>query len=142
MRTETVEYAGPDWSATFTVSDETILSTWRRARLRLDAQRAIEPDEDRRFIRIYSYPDVCAAVVQAKGFPRPWPPDFEQFLLLPGGLLEVLEGAIYRLNPQWLPEAATSADPKAEEPAPAPTSTNGSRSGRKRKTKTASSSPT
>lgn len=120
MRTEVVEYTGPglpSGPARLTVSEATVLMRMRRDRLRLDGQRAIEPDEDRRVLRIYSYPDAVASVTHAEGLS--WPPDFETFLGLPDGLLAALEAAIYRLNPHWLPEGIVTEDPKA--PAPAST---------------------
>jgi hypothetical protein len=138
MRSEVVEFVCPEWTAHLTVSEATVLIGMRRTRLRLDGERAIEPDDDRRLLRVYSYPDVCSAVSASDGLPFSWPPDFETFLKLPDGLLVKLEEAIYRLNPHWLPGGAPVADPKA----PPPASTNGSRTGRRRKTKTASSSPT
>lgn len=119
MKTELVEFTGPDGPARFTVSEATVLMRMRRDRLRIDGQRAVEEDEDRRVLRIYSYPDACAAVTQAEGMA--WPPDFETFLTLPDGLLAALEAAIYRLNPHWLPEGVATEDPKA----PAPASTSG-----------------
>lgn len=139
MRTEIIKFAGPDWTANFTVSEATVLIGMRRSRLSQDGQRAIETDVDRRLLRIYTYPDVCAAVILADGYPLPWPPDFETFLTLPDGLLVKFEEVIYRLNPHWLPGGAPAEDPKA----PASASTNGSHKGQRRRsaTKTATSSP-
>jgi len=134
VQTEIIKHDG----ATFTVSTATVLIGMVRARLRRDGERAIEPNEDRRLLRILVYPDICAAVVSAEGLPYAWPPTFEQFLALPDSLDAALEDAIYRLNPHWLPGGAAGPDPKAT----APASTPGSTSGRKRKTKTASSSRT
>ncbi len=139
MRTEVVVYEGPDWTAEpdeqairrrtvrLTVSDETVLVNWRRGRLNIEGKRAnqAEPDIDRQQIRLYSYPDACAAVIAAEGLPFTWPPDFETYLALPGPLLALVEKTIYRLNPHWLPEGAVTEDPKA----PAPASTSASASG-------------
>lgn len=136
MRTEVVEYAGQELTAKFTVSEATVLMGMARARLRRDAERNPEKDEDRLLLRLLVYPDICAGVVASDGMA--WPPTFEQFLELPDGLDARLEEVIYRLNPHWLAGGAPATDPKA----PAPPSTSGSRIGRRRKTKTASSSPT
>jgi len=122
MRTEVVEYDG----AKFTVSEANNRIQIRRDLLEGDGRRAIEPDEDRRYLRIYSYPPVCAAVTQAEGVPYAWPPDFETFYeLMPGALTIKLENAIFRLNPHWLPNGGASEDPKA----PAQESTSGSSTG-------------
>jgi hypothetical protein len=141
LLTEVVEYAMPVGKASFTVSEATVLIGMRRTRLRLDASQAAETDIDRRLLRLFTYPDVCAAVVSVEGLPGAWPPDFETFAGLPDGLVAKLEEAVYRLNPHWLPGGAPGSDPKVSASA-RPPSINGSRTGRKRKTKTASSSPT
>jgi hypothetical protein len=137
MRTETVEYTGDGWAAKFTVSQATLLIGVARSRLRLLGERAIEPDEDRRVLRLYTYPDLSAGVTSALGVyagpgPAPklpwasWPPDFETFIGLPDGLVSRLEDAIYRLNPHWLPGGgAQTENPKA----PAQDSTSGSPTG-------------
>ena len=124
MRTEVVEYENDGHLGRFTVAEATVLIGIKRSRLRVEGERAMEEDPDRRILRIYTYPDVCAAVVDAGGLP--WPPDFETFLGFPDGLDAKLEEAIYRLNPHWLPEKPEGTeDPKA----PAPASTSGSESG-------------
>lgn len=129
MRSEVVEYQGDGFVSHFTVSQATVLIGMARSRLRLDGERAIEPDDDRRLLRVYTYPDLCAAVTEAD-LTGPnglnWPPDFETFLGLPDGLVSKLEEAVYRLNPHWLPGGgAPAADPKA----PAAASTSDSKTG-------------
>jgi hypothetical protein len=124
MRTEVVEYQGDGWAARLTVSEANNRIQIRRDRLVDEGRRAVDEDDDRRILRIYSYPPVCAAVVESSGLPWAWPPDFETFYeSMPSALTAKLEEAIYRLNPHWLPAAPEGTeDPKA----PAQDSTSGS----------------
>lgn len=147
MRTEVVEWTGPDWvdgaedgaqrTVRLTVTRANMLIGMQRTRIRIGGQDAFKledalakeaeeaggapvpvTDDDHRILRLYTYPDVCAAVTAAVGLPTAWPPDFESFLAWPDDLDARLEAVIYRLNPHWLPgaESAAAADPKAPAP--------------------------
>jgi len=89
----------------------------RRTRIREEGRKEIEQesDVDRRILRIYTYPDLIAATVEAEGIP--WPLDFEPFLELPDHLVAEWEQAIYELNPHWIPKAADQSTEDAEKKA-------------------------
>ena len=98
-----------------TVSEATVLIGMRRTRIRVEMEKADEPDLDRKLLGLYTYPDLVAATVQVEGLP--WPLDFEAFLELPDALVAHWESVVYELNPHWLPggtEPSSALEKKAE----------------------------
>jgi len=97
---------------TLTVSAATVLIGMRRTRLQVEGRSAEETDPDRTLLRLYTYPDLVAATVEAQGIP--WPLSFEDFLELPDRLAAQWENAVYALNPHWLPGGGETAEEKKE----------------------------
>lgn len=99
------------------VGTASALMGMHRSRIREEGRKEIESetDVDRKILRIYTYPDLVSATVEAEGIP--WPLDFETFLGLPDQLVAAWEGAVYALNPHWLPKAAEQVTEDAEKKA-------------------------
>ena len=88
-----------------------------RSRIREEGRKEIETlqDIDCRILRLYTYPDVIGATLEADGIP--WPLGFDAFLELPDRLVVEWEEAVYELNPHWLPKPAAQATEDAEKKA-------------------------
>lgn len=84
------------------VQEATTLIGMKRARLKTEAIAADETDEDRRILRIVTYPDVVAATVSLEGMEMP---GFDEFCELPEPLINAWLEQVYLLNPHWLPTA-------------------------------------
>jgi hypothetical protein len=108
MQTRLIEWG----DIRLTISEATVLIGMRRTRIRLEMEKADEPDLDRKLLGLYTYPDLVAATIQAEGLP--WPPEFEAFLELPDALVAQWENAVYELNPHWLPGGNQPAGDDAE----------------------------
>lgn len=102
MDTETLSYHDDNLGdVELTVTEATVLIGIKRTRLKAEGLEVNEEDIDRRLLRMFTYPDLMAATVEAAGIP--WPLDFEDFLALPDRLVSQWERLLYQLNPHWLP---------------------------------------
>lgn len=115
LRTEVVEYRENELEVRLTVSEATTLIGLRRTRLKVDQSKIEEGDPDRALLRVFTYPDLVAPVVETSGLD--WPLDFESFAGLPEQLVILWEAAVYRLNPHWLP---AGGDPQEKKVDPTP----------------------
>ncbi len=123
MFTDQVVYQNGHISADIQVSAADGKIEFRRARLRIDADRHINEDDINHYLlRIWAYPDIastCVGTITKDGetvtLDRDHPLTFDQYLnLLPDPLVIKLEDAVYRLNPGWMrkPDEQATAEKK------------------------------
>lgn len=114
MKTEELHFENEELGldVRLSVSQATVLMGMKRSRLKREGMDVEEKDIDRHLLRIFTYPDLMAATVEADGLDL----DFESFLLWPDSLVAMWENAVYRLNPHWLPAQPEreDGDPKAQ----------------------------
>lgn len=120
MKSEVVE-AG-DYK--LTISEANVLIGMKRARLKVEGDRARDTDPDRLILRLLVYPDLVAPVIEHEGFAE-WPISFEDFLALPEQVVIPWEDAVYRLNPHWRPDNQTSEEKKESQMTSTPELDNG-----------------
>lgn len=95
------------------VREATGLDGMRRQILRAETFKDGKPvstDEAVQIMRLVSYPDLTACMVESKGLPEPL--TFEAFCELPDRFLDQWGKAVYELNPHWLGMEETKEDQK------------------------------
>lgn len=129
MPTKTLTYQAEGHDVQLVLGSATTLSGIKRAMLQgralayLDGnpmpERALEAAALRIAVQ-YLYPDLLAAVVEAKGVN----PEMAvaEFLALPQALTDAWQNQVYALNPHWYPFKQNEADPEAEKKDGAPVS--------------------
>ena len=112
----TIDYKG---TAKITIIRANAIVATRRSVLAFRGSAQDEEAEEAiRVLRTITYPDLTSPVSKAEGFVEledgsrisldTWPISFENFCLIPDGLLLEWETAVYAENPHWSPLAAAT----------------------------------
>jgi hypothetical protein len=122
MRTKTIHYERNGLTASVTVGEATTLIGMRRTRMRYEAGQAEKalrdanaggtPDPDESILRLVTYPDLVAPIVEIDINGEHDTPGLSQFMELPETFVMEWENAVYELNGHWLPRSREGDDEK------------------------------